>query len=340
MSLISRGGSLAPRLLLLALALVAGGCRGGDSASDKSKTPGKLTLAVIPKGSTHIFWKSVEAGARKAADELGVDIAWKSSLKENDRATQIAIVEQFTSDGVDGIVLAPLDDIALRRPVDAAMRKKIPVLIFDSALHGAAGMDFVGYVGTDNRASGQLAGEEMVRLLSGKGKVIVLRYMEGSNSTMEREDGFLETIKKHPEMEIALSNRFAGGTMGEAKEAALNIIDQLREVDGVFCSCEPVTFGMMLALKQNGLTPKVKIIGFDTADKLIEGLQSGDIAALVAQNPTQMGYLSVKNLVEYIHGKSIPESIDSGAMLITRENLDHDDVRKFLGKAPDAHADK
>src|SRR5437763_16368818 len=89
----------------------------------------KYRIAVIPKGTTHEFWKSVEAGARKAGQEMGVNVIWKGPLKENDRTQQISIVEQFASDGVSAIVVAPLDDAALKRPVDSAMQKKIPVVI-------------------------------------------------------------------------------------------------------------------------------------------------------------------------------------------------------------------
>ena len=326
---------------LLALLFTAGcdsrpagsaGSGAGDSASAAKSGDEKLRIAVIPKGSTHIFWQSVKAGAERAGAELGVDILWKAPVKENDRATQISIVEQFTSDGVSGIVLAPLDDVALRRPVDLAMRSSIPVVIFDSALQGTPGKDFVSYVGTNNRQGGQMAGEEMVRLLGGKGNIVVLRYMEGSASTTEREEGFLEVIAKQPDMHVLLSNRFAGGTMGEAKDAALTIIDKLREADGVFCPCEPVSFGMLLALRQHGLIEKVKLVGFDSADHLLDALRTGEIKALVVQNPSKMGYEGVQTLVAHLRGKEVPLSIDSGARLVTGENLDTPEIKELLGK--------
>src|SRR5437016_9843668 len=94
----------------------------------------QLTIAVIPKGTTHVFWRSVESGAKKAGQELGVNIIWKGPLREDDRAEQIKVVEQFVAEGVSGIVLAPLDFEALARPVRSAKERKIPVVIFDSAL--------------------------------------------------------------------------------------------------------------------------------------------------------------------------------------------------------------
>src|SRR6478736_6676788 len=147
-------------------------------------------IAVIPKGTTHSFWKSVEAGAQKAGAELGVEIIWKGPLKEDDRAQQIGVVQQFVASGVNAIVLAPLDDTALRTPVKSAAQHNIPVVIIDSPLKGDnGGKDFVSFVATNNRRGGELGGEELARLLGGKGKVVLLRYAEGSASTAEREAG-------------------------------------------------------------------------------------------------------------------------------------------------------
>jgi DNA-binding LacI/PurR family transcriptional regulator len=93
-------------------------------------------IAVIPKSTTHLFWRAVEAGAREGAKEAGVEMIWKGSLREDDPAQQIQIVQQFVSEGVGGIFLAPIDDTALRGPVAAAMQKGIPVVIMDSPLKG------------------------------------------------------------------------------------------------------------------------------------------------------------------------------------------------------------
>ena len=291
----------------------------------------KLRIAVIPKGTTHIFWKSVEAGARAAGEELGVEIIWKGPLKENDRAQQIGIVEQFATEGISGIVLAPLDNTALRRPVAAAVKKKIPVVIFDSALKGVAGKDFVSFVATDNRKGGMLGGEHLSKLLGGTGNVVLLRYQVGSASTMEREEGFIEAVKKNPGLKLTVDNRHAGATVGEAKTSAMNIVDRLREAKGIFCPNESSTFGMLLALRQSNLAGKVRFVGFDTSPPLIEALQKGEIDALVAQDPTRMGYEGVKTLVAHIRGNKVPRTLDTGVRLITRENLNSPEIKKLLG---------
>src|SRR5919109_2760271 len=183
------------------------------------QTGKKINIAVIPKGTTHVYWKSVEAGARQAAKELGIEMSWKGPLKEDDRAQQIQIVEQYVSEGKSGIVLAPLDDTALKRPCDEAMARHIPVVIIDSGLKGEAGKDYISFVSTDNRAGGRMGGDELARVLGGKGKVILLRFLEGSASTTEREEGFLEAIKKYPGIQVISSNRYAGATAAEAQNA-------------------------------------------------------------------------------------------------------------------------
>ncbi|WP_415907712.1 substrate-binding domain-containing protein [Oleiharenicola sp. Vm1] len=220
-------------------------------------------IAVIPKGTTHSFWKSVEAGARQAGAEFGVEILWKGPLKEDDRAQQIGVVQQFVASNVDAIVLAPLDDTALRTPVKSAMDRHIPVVIFDSGLKAEAGKDFVSFVATDNHLGGKLAGEELVRLLGGKGKVVLLRYSEGSASTAAREAGFLEVLKAHPDIELLVENRYAGATIASAQDAAMNLIDKIRAADGVFAPNESSTQGLLLALRQTGLAGQKKFVGFD-----------------------------------------------------------------------------
>ncbi|AOS44285.1 D-ribose-binding periplasmic protein precursor [Lacunisphaera limnophila] len=289
-------------------------------------------IAVIPKGTTHSFWKSVEAGARQAGAEFGVEILWKGPLKEDDRAQQIGVVQQFVSSGVDAIVLAPLDDTALRTPVKSAADRKIPVVIFDSALKGEVGKDFLSYVATNNFRGGEIGGTELVRLLGGKGKVVLLRYAEGSASTAEREAGFLSVIKQHPGITLIVENRYAGATISSAQDAAMNLIDKIREADGLFCPNESSTQGMLLALRQTGLAGKKTFVGFDTSPFLLTALERGQVQALVAQNPTRMGYLGVATAVKHLRGEKVEATVDTGCVLVTKENRNTPEVEAVVGK--------
>lgn len=292
-------------------------------------------IAVIPKGTTHWFWKAVEAGAREGAKEAGAEMIWKGSLKEDDPEQQIRIVEQFVSEGVGGIVLAPIDDTALMRPVAAAMQKGIPVVIMDSALKGEPPKDFVCTVSTNNHRAGEMAGEQLGKLLDGKGKVVLFRHKEGSASTDQREAGFLEAIKKFPDIQVILDNRYSGTTISEAQSTALNVLDKLKEADGIFCSNEPSTLGMLRALKQNNLGGSKKFVGFDTSPGLVEGLKSGEIKALVAQNPKRMGREAVQALVAKMKGETVHAVIDSGAAIVTKENLETPEIQALLVQSKD-----
>ena len=323
----------------LGLALLAG-CndKSGSSTGTGSGTtsPGggasgaKLTIAVIPKGTTHQYWKSVETGAEQAGKELGADIRWKGPLQESDRGAQIQIVQQFVSEGVSAIVLAPLDDVALVAPVRAANAKKIPVVIIDSALQGEAGKDFVSLVATDNHAAGVLGGERLAKLIGGKGKVVLLRYAEGSASTMQREAGFEEAIKKNPGIQIISDNMYGGATQGEAQTKAMQMIDKLKQADGIFTPNESTTMGMLQALKQNNMAGKVHFVGFDATPALVDALKAKEVDALVSQNPTKMGYEGVKAAIEQIQGKTVPGNIDTGATVIDNDNLNTPDIQKLL----------
>lgn len=312
------------RLALIGAVVLAIGCE------PTPQPAGTLRLAVIPKGTTHVFWKSVEAGAKKAGQEEQVQIIWKGPLTENDAAQQIALVEQFATEGVSGIVLAPLDANSLRRPVQQAMSRKVPVVIYDSGLNGEPGKDFVSFVATDNRKGGTLAGEELVRLLGGKGKVVLLRYNVGSASTDEREKGFLEVMSRNPGIVMLEKDRYGGATVGEAQKNAENLLDKLKECDGIFCPNESSTLGMLNALKANGLAGKKKFVGFDATPALVTALKAGEVQALVAQNPTHMGYTAVKTMVQHLRGQKIEPNIDTGCELVTMENLDTPKIKAMV----------
>ena len=288
------------------------------------------SIAVIPKSTTQVFWKTVEAGAREGAKEAGVEMIWKGSLNEDEPAQQIQILDQFVSGGVGGIVLAPIDDEALKRPVAVAMQKGIPVVIMDSALKGEPVKDFVSTVSTNNSRCGEMAGEQLGKLLDGKGKVVLFRFKEGSASTGQREAGFLEAIKKFPDIQVILDDRYSGTTAQEARSSALKMLHKLKEADGIFCSTEPSTLGMLLALKRHNLAGSKKLVGFDTSPGLMEGLRKGEIHALVVQNPKKMGHEAVKALVAKMKGQRVPTVIDSGAALITQENLDNPEIQALL----------
>jgi ribose transport system substrate-binding protein len=317
-------------LALSALAVLSCSKSGQQNGGGKKK----LTIAVIPKGTTHEFWKSIHAGSIKAAQELSaqgtpVEVIWKGPLREDDREQQIQVVEGFISQNVDGIVLAPLDNRALVRPVDEAKSAGVPTVIIDSALDSNS---ITSFVATDNRKGGQLAADRMGELLNGKGKILVLRYAEGSASTHDREEGFLEELKaKYPNIEVVSSDQYAGATRDTAKRASENLLNRFGDdVQGIFTPNESSTAGMLLALQDISKAGKVTFIGFDASDAFIEAMKAKQLHGIVVQNPLNMGYLGVKTMVESLQGKPVEKRIDTGVTLITPDKLDAPEVQALL----------
>jgi len=318
-------------LFLILLALVAVSCMRAEAPVANKK---KMTIAVIPKGTTHEFWKSIHAGANKAANELSsqgtdVEVIWKGPLREDDREQQIQVVEGFAAQGVNGMVLAPLDDHALVRPVSDAKRAGVPTVIIDSGLQSS---DFVSFVATDNRKGGSLAADRMGQLLNGKGKVLVLRYAEGSASTTEREGGFIDEIKqKFPGIELISTDQYAGATRDTAKRASENLLNRFGDVvQGIFTPNESSTAGMLLALQDIGKAGKVSFVGFDASQTFIDAINANQLHGIVVQNPFNMGYLGVKTMVDSLQGKPVQPKIDTGVMLVTKDNLSAPEVQTLL----------
>ncbi len=322
--------------LLVCLALVAAGCgtnKPADTKGTSSKGSGgkKLQIAVIPKGTTHVFWKSVHAGAEKAAKELGdVEILWKGPLLEDDRDGQISVVQDFVTKKVDGICVAPLDKQALVGPVHEAVDAGIPVVIFDSGLQNES--KITSYVATDNRKGGELAAREMAKALGGKGGVIVLRYNAGSESTEQREDGFLEVLaKEFPDIKVLSSDQYAGTKQEESLTKATEVLNKYKdEVNGIFAVCEPNAIGVLGALKETELLGKVKFIAFDPSESLIRAMESGACHGIVLQDPVTMGYQSVIAMVSKIRGKSVEKRVGTGEFVATPENMKSAEMTKLL----------
>ncbi|MCB9880427.1 MAG: substrate-binding domain-containing protein [Planctomycetes bacterium] len=288
------------------------GSGSGDQATKARR------IAVIPKGTTHEFWKSIHAGALAAGRELGVEILWQGPIKEDDRNAQIDVVESFLAKKVDGIVIAPLDDKALARPLREASEAGIPVVVIDSNVAWDGRKSFIA---TDNYKGGTLCADALATKLGGKGKVAMLRYIEGSASTEERERGFLEAMANHPGIEIASSNQRGGATTASAVSASETLLGRFGDLQGVFCPNESVTFGMLRALQDSGKAGSIVLVGFDASPKLVEGLAKREIEALAIQDPVKMGELGVRRIVDVLEGRDVPARIDTGVTLVTADSM-------------------
>jgi ribose transport system substrate-binding protein len=313
-------------VMLTALALLPG-CRG--------QRDDVLRIAVIPKGATHEHWKRVRVGAEQAAAEFTgagtrVEVIWKGPLREDDREQQVQVVEGFISEGISGLVLAPLDSRALVRPVEEAARAGIPTVIFDSALETPN--PAVSFVATDNEQGGRLAAIRMGEVLDGAGTVLMLRYQEGSAATEDRERGFLEELAvRAPGITVISSDQYAGATRDTAKRASENLLNRFgARIDGVFTPNESSTAGMLLALQDIGRAGDIAFVGFDYSSSFLEPLRRGELQGFVVQHPVNMGYLSVRTMVDHLRGRPVSPVVDTGVLMVTQDNVSAPDVQAVI----------
>ena len=306
-------------LALVALLLLATTACRQDSS--------KRVIGVVPKGTNHIFWQTVRAGALAAADEFDFAILWNAPQIETDSSRQITIVENLINRKVDGIVLAPVDEEALVGVVERAAGHGIPVSIFDSALNSDR---IISFIATDNYSSGVMAAVRMGKILDGRGKVGVIGFMPGSASTMKRESGFVDTIEKQfPGIEV-VGVKYTMADRAKALAEAENLMTAHPDLAGLFADNESSTDGTVRAVKQRGMAGKVQIVGYDASPELIEELKAGTIDSIVVQNPFKMGYESTKAIGLHLRGEQPVREMDSGAHLILRENLDQPAIQELL----------
>ena len=322
-------------LIGLFLVAFASSCNRSSSGSKS------FTIAVVPQGSTHEFWKSIHAGAVKATQDLKqegieVNLIWKGPLREDDREQQIQVVEGFVSQGVNGIVLAPFDKDALVRPVQEAKQSGIPTVVVDSPLNSN---DPIAVIATNNFHGGEMAAEHLAKLLNGKGKVMLLRYQEGVASTDARERGFIEKMKSFPGIQVISSDQYAGATRDTAKTAAENMLNRYGDdIQGIFTPNESSTLGTLLALEDLHRSGQIRFVGFDTSDALLDALRAKKLDGIIVQNPFKMGEIGVKTIISAIQKKSFENRVDTGETLITSENLEapesqalvHPPIDKYL----------
>jgi ribose transport system substrate-binding protein len=341
------------RNTLLVLAALAGLVPGGCS---RKKSEAKYTIAVIPKGRTHEHWQSVERGARRAAADLAaagipVEILYEGPLNESDSLYQINLVNQMVgSRGANGVVLAPQHSERMVEVVRQSVAKGVPVVIIDSDL---ADKDlYLKYVATDNYNGGKLAAQHLLASLAKKGKkapkLYLFPYAPGSESTEQREKGFLDTVKAHFEKQKKAGEaagevkfgEYAGSTVTTAQSTAAQELLKLKgRYDGIFAVNESATSGMLNAMRSHRLEGKIALMGFDASAPLLEALRKDHVEGLIVQDPYRMGYLGVWTLVRHLEGDDVSAGdkyLPTGETLVTKDKLDSRETTELFN--PEAQA--
>jgi ribose transport system substrate-binding protein len=291
------------------------------------RSPRKKVIGVISKGQAHQFWQSIHAGAAAAGREENVEIAWNGPAQETDFGRQIQIVDAMIARRVDGLALAPVDRKALVQAVERAVAAGIPVTVYDSGLDSDKVASFVA---TNNYQAGEMAARALGGVLSGQGKVLELKHMPGSASSMDRERAFEDVMaKEFPGIRIA-GSQYGMGDRDRVLAAAENLLTAHPDTAGMFASAESSSAGAVLALKSRGLAGKVKLVAFDASPELVQALRDGAIEALVAQDPFRIGYEAVKLVAGRLSGKNPPRRVDLSARVIRKAGLDNPEVRAML----------
>jgi ribose transport system substrate-binding protein len=324
--------------LALCAGLVVGCKRADESAGGAGGSSGKKQIAVIAKSTVNAYWTAVEAGAKQAGEELGVEILWTGPDAETNHTQQANMVDNMVNRNVAGIVLAPTNLDALVRPVESAVGRGVPVVIIDSTVNTDKP---ISVIATDNYAAGRMAADALIAAIGTDrphgGKVLMLRYLEGSGSTEAREKGFADRIKEEAGLELVSDayTRGAGSTTDAADtaDALLRRFVSNNElaVDGIFASNQPTAIGMLRKLDQvraGGTTIRTKFVGFDSHEVLLEGVREDKIAALIVQDPLQMGYLGVKTMVAHLNGEPVEKNVATATATVTKANIDDPQIRK------------
>jgi|SRR5579872_1921883 len=315
-------------MLAVVFAVTLGGCQqhSPTGGTVRRAYPQERTIAVIPKGTTHVYWQAVRQGAEAAGQEFGYQIRWIGPERETDRERQIQIVEDVIAQRVAGVVLAPLDRVALVPAVEKLEQLNIPCVIVDSGVNTTRRLSFIA---TDNFQAGALAARRMGVSLRGRGNVLLVRYVQGSDSTAERENGFTATLaKEFPRIRI-VDSKYGQDTVETALQATEDLLTRNRDVQGLFASNASASVGAFQALQAHALT-KVTMIGFDPEKRLLDGLRAGQIDSIVVQDPYKMGYEGVKVIALHARQQPISASLDTGVTLVTRESLTDATVVRLL----------
>ncbi|MBO5725243.1 MAG: substrate-binding domain-containing protein [Lentisphaeria bacterium] len=282
------------------------------------KRQNEFTIAVIPKGTANMWWEVVRKGAADAAKQCKVKMLWNGPETENDREKQIQCVEDAITRKSSAIVLGPNDFKALVRSVEKIRRNRIPCVIVDSPVDTKA---FDSFVGTDNYRGGAEAARILGKKLKGRGKVILVRFLQNSSSTDERARGFLETMQKEFPLMTLGAQQHTQGTVEDARQRTVDMLTKHPDAAGVFAVNHPSSVGACKAIQAEGRAGQICFVAFDSDPVLLEGIEKGEVAAVIAQDPYAIGFNGVKQAVAILRKEKYESYMPIESMIVTKENL-------------------
>jgi len=281
-----------------------------------------VTIPIIVKDTTSSYWQVVLAGARKAGKDLGVKVPELGAQAETDVAGQISILENAVASKPAAIVISPTSFDALGAPIDEAA-KKVKIIGIDSS---AKSNSFTSFLTTDNEVGGKIAADGLAEAIKAKfgkaeGKVVIITALPGAGSLEARKKGFMDEIAaKYPGITV-VTNKYADGQAATGLNIATDLLSSMPDLRGIFASNQTMAEGVGQAIAENKAAGKVLVMGFDPDDKTVAFLKDGTLVGLIAQDPYRMGYDGIKTALAASKGEKVEAHVDTGANLITKENM-------------------
>jgi ribose transport system substrate-binding protein len=318
--------------LLIALSVALGGCsRSGGPAHTRGGAGGggkHITIAVIPKGTSQSFWLAVKAGADDAARAANATVPWEGPTEETDVDGQIRIVQNAITRKVNAIVLAACDEKSLVSYIMQAQKQGIPVITIDSGLKPDVS---TALLATDNVKGGSVAADALSDALNGKGKVGLMPFIKGAESSNDREQGFKDGLKRHPGLDLGNRIQYSNSDVALALDRCKSMVTANPDLAGLFAANQGGAEGCIQAIKQLGKAGKIKLVCYDASDAEIAALRDGTVEALIVQDPYRMGSEGVKTAMKAIGGEKIePHRIDTGVTKVTKANIDTPQIQALL----------
>ena len=277
----------------------------------------QIKVLVVPKGTQTVFWKNVAAGAQKAGGELGIQVTYRGPLSQDQHQAQVHIVEFGIRKHYDAIVLAP-NHVELPAPaLKAAVARGIKVVLIDSNMNSHHHTSFIE---SNNYEAGEKAADYAAGLINGAGNLALVRFMQHHASTHEREQGFIDRLEaRYPHVSLTAQVR-GGSTVGSAYHCVSKLLAQSPSMEVIFSVNEPTTMGALRALRERHLQEKIKLIGFDSNTEINKAILSGEMAATIAQDPFNIGYMGVITAHRLVQGEAVPPRIHTDTVLIDAGN--------------------
>lgn len=284
--------------------------------------PSTVTIAVIPRTSGSLLWEPEHRGAQDAAEGIGAKIYWNAPTREDDIAGQIALIEHVIARNYQGLVLTPIQSLALITPVRRALAHGLPIVIVSSPIPVPAG-DKLSYVLNDEEEGGRIAARRVAQLLHGRGTIAILGINPDIAGIMVRAQS-VEHFLAQNDPEIHILERHTGSfNVPHEQEVAEETLDAHPNLDAIITLMWPSARGAMSTIDNNPKKFKAKVISFDPGDI---SFTSSSLDSVVVQNTREMGNLAVNIIHARLKGEPVPPLTTLEPILVTRANANSEKV--------------